>query len=189
MPTLTAPVSTTLPTETTAATTTVPTTTSGGGGGGGGGGGDSDVVTGSIQSTVYSISGSTITGLDPSKKLNTVSTLSSKVSVPTGASLTVVSPTGKTLSTSAPIGTGSKVNIVANGQTLASYTAIVYGDVNGDGSINITDVATLFKYVRNKQTLGAPSQVAADTDRNTKVNITDVATAFSHVRNKLTINQ
>ncbi|NCC77926.1 MAG: hypothetical protein EOM08_16025 [Clostridia bacterium] len=187
MPTLTAPVVTTPPTETTTATT-APTTTSGGGGGGGGGG-DSGVVTGSIQSTVYSISGSTITGLDPDKKLNTVSTLSSKVSVPTGATLTIISPSGKTLSSSAQIGTGSKINVVSGSQTLASYTAIVYGDVNGDGSINITDVATLFKYVRNKQTLGAPSQVAADTDRNTKVNITDVATAFSHVRNKLTINQ
>lgn len=185
MPTLTAPVITTLPTETTT-TTTAPTTTSSGGGGGGG---DSNVLTGSIASTVYSISGSTITGLDPASKLNTVSTLSSKVSVPTGATLSVVSPSGKTLSSSAPIGTGSKINVIAGNQTLASYTAIVYGDVNGDGSINITDVATLFKYVRNKQTLGAPSQVAADTDRNTKVNITDVATAFSHVRNKLIINQ
>jgi len=187
MPTLTAPVVTTLPTETTT-TTTIPTTTSPGGGGGGGGG-DSDALTGSIASTVYSISGSRITGLDPVSKLNTVASLTSKVTVPTGTTLQVISPAGKTLSTSAPIGTGSKVSVVANGQTLASYTAIVYGDVNGDGSINITDVATLFKYVRNKQTLGAPSQVAADTDRNTKVNITDVATAFSHVRNKLIINQ
>lgn len=185
---MTAPVVTTLPTAPPVATTAPTPSSAGGGSGGGGGGDDTALLTGSIQSTVYSISGSTITGLDPVKNLNTVSKLSSKVSLPTGATLTVVSPTGKTLSSTAPIGTGSKVTVIAGGQTLASYTAIVYGDVNGDGSINITDVATLFKYVRNKQTLGAPSQMAADTDRNTKVNITDVATTFSHVRNKLTIN-
>ena len=186
MPDLTAPVVTTAPTETTAATT-APTTSSATGGGGGGGG-DTELPTGSITSDVYSISGSTITGLDPASSLNTVATLSNKVSVPSGASLSVFSPTGKPLASSAPIGTGSKINVMAGSQTLASYTAIVYGDVNGDGSINITDVATLFKYIRSKQTLGAPNQIAADTDRNTKVNITDVATAFSHVRNKLTIN-
>ncbi len=126
-----------------------------------------------------------ITGLDPKANLNTVSTLTSKMTLPQGATLTVVSPAGTRISGSDRIGTGYKINIVGGGQVLSSYTAIIYGDVNGDGASNITDVAGMFKYVRNKQTLGAPYQLASDTDRNTKVNINDVAIAFKHVRNKL----
>ena len=142
-----------------------------------------------VQSSTFKISGNTITGLNPTTNLNTVADLTSKLSVPTGASVAVITPSGATLGASAKIGTGYQIKVVAVGAEPVSYTAIVYGDTNGDGSINITDVATLFKYIRNKQTLGTAYQLAGDTDRNSKVNITDVATAFKHVRNKLTIVQ
>ncbi|MDD2533925.1 MAG: SH3 domain-containing protein [Eubacteriales bacterium] len=173
------------PTTTTTTTTTTATTEAASSGGGGGG--DEPAVV--VQSSTYSISGNLITGLDPSARLNTVSALSSQLSIPSGSTVSVKNAAGSTISSSALIGTGYLIQILSGTSVSASYTAIVYGDTNGDGSINITDVATLYKYVRNKQTLGTAYQLAGDTDRNTKVNITDVATAFKHVRSKLTINQ
>jgi beta-N-acetylglucosaminidase len=159
---------------------------------GGSGGGDDDAKPsgGSIQSSTLKISGTTITGLNPATDLNTLSSFTSKVTVPSGSTLTVRTPGGSILtSASARIGTGYQIQVVAGSKVQASYTAIVYGDTNGDGQINIMDVATLFKFVRNKQDLGSPYQQAGDTDRNTKVNIADVATTFKHVRNKTTIVQ
>lgn len=183
-----------LPDETPASSSTGSTGSTGGsgssgdsGGSGGSGGGGGEPV--AVQSSTFKISGNTITGLNPTTNSNTVASLTSHLSVPTGASVAVLTPSGATLGSSAKIGTGYQIKVVAVGAEPVSYTAIVYGDTNGDGSINITDVATLFKYIRNKQTLGTAYQLAGDTDRNNKVNITDVATAFKHVRNKLTIVQ
>lgn len=175
-----------LPEETTAPTS-VPTTPVSSSGGGGGGGGSDDPV--AVQSSSYTISGNTITGLNPATQSNTVAALTSSLQVPAGATVAVITPSGATLGASAKIGTGYRIQITPATADPVTYTAIVFGDTNGDGSINITDVATLFKYIRNKQTLGTAYQLAGDADRNNKVNITDVATAFKHVRNKLTIVQ
>jgi len=36
-------------------------------------------------------------------------------------------------------GTGTLVNILMNGQTVDSYKAVIFGDVNGDGNIDSID--------------------------------------------------
>ena len=41
------------------------------------------------------------------------------------------------------IGTGTVVNVTKDGQTAESYTIIIYGDVNGDGTVDSIDAGTM----------------------------------------------
>lgn len=41
------------------------------------------------------------------------------------------------------VGTGDKIDILFEGVTVSTYTALVYGDLNGDGNVNILDAVLL----------------------------------------------
>ena len=56
------------------------------------------------------------------------------------------------------------------------------GDVNGDGKVNITDVALVNSHVKKVKILTGDELVRADVNGDGKVNITDVALVNSHVK-------
>lgn len=58
---------------------------------------------------------------------------------------------------------------------------ILYGDVDGDGLVNITDVTLLISYVLNGSYIEPFDMVTADIDQDGIVNITDVTLAISIV--------
>ena len=45
------------------------------------------------------------------------------------------------------LGTGKEVNIVKNGNVITTYTILVYGDVNGDGKLTLSDIMKLARHV------------------------------------------
>ena len=67
-----------------------------------------------------------------------------------------------------------------NGSAWVDMTASTRGDVNGDGSVNISDVTTLIDYLLS----GNPSGVnltAADCNQDSSVNISDVTALIDYL--------
>ena len=102
------------------------------------------------------------------------------------ASVTVKSSNGSVKS--GVIGTGDKI-IISNGQTTSEYTAIIYGDSNGDGKITIVDLLRVQKIILNSVNLSAPYLKAADTNKDGKVTIVDLLRVQKHILGSITITQ
>lgn len=90
-----------------------------------------------------------ISGIDYDK--NKVSDL--KDLITTDLELEFVNYKGETLSDSDIVGTGSKILVKENNVTLREYTIILYGDSNGDGKINSTDLLVLQRHILEIQKL------------------------------------
>ena len=67
------------------------------------------------------------------------------------------------------ISTGNKIQIENT-----TYIAIVCGDVNGDGKVNVTDLVQMKKHFIGKEILNKTSAMATDIDANGKLTSTDV---------------
>ena len=59
--------------------------------------------------------------------------------------------------------------------TFRYYQAYKLGDANEDGSVNISDVALILRYLVKNDTISASGLLAADTNEDGVVNISDVA--------------
>ncbi|SFD32563.1 dockerin type I domain-containing protein [Ruminococcus albus] len=58
------------------------------------------------------------------------------------------------------------------------------GDVNGDGSINITDITKTAAHVKGKKLLSKEQQKRADINGDSKITITDITKIAAHVKGK-----
>lgn len=91
---------------------------------------------------------------------------------------------GSSQVTSGYIGTGMTVRLVYDGKTVQTLTAIVTGDITGDGLANITDLVNVQSVILKKKTLTATEQLAGDINGDGKVNITDLVNIQSHILRK-----
>jgi len=78
------------------------------------------------------------------------------------------------------IATGDKIEIYSGSSSL-TYTAVIYGDVNGDGSINMLDMAYQKKHILGIQTLEGEYLEAADVSGDGSVNILDMVYLKRHL--------
>ena len=60
----------------------------------------------------------------------------------------------------------------------------ILGDANGDGMINVSDIALAAAYVKGRKPLDDKSQKRADTNNDGKVNISDISKIAAHVKGK-----
>ena len=73
-------------------------------------------------------------------------------------------------------GTGATVNVKnASGTVVDTYTVIIFGDTDGNGTINSTDKVAINQYIADSfnNSLTAAQAIAADTDGTSVVNSTD----------------
>ena len=56
------------------------------------------------------------------------------------------------------------------------------GDVNGDHSITVTDVAVIAAHVKNIRPIDKYSTNAADVNNDGDINVTDIVSAAAHVK-------
>lgn len=56
------------------------------------------------------------------------------------------------------------------------------GDVDGDGKINVTDIALVASHIKGIKALDEKAQMRADVDRSGKINVTDIALIASHIK-------
>ncbi len=65
------------------------------------------------------------------------------------------------------IGTGDIIQIITgNGTVYKQFTALLYGDVNGDGCINVKDAFLIRKDILGEAKLSGVYRIAADVSRN-----------------------
>ena len=92
------------------------------------------------------------------------------IQVNNGSYELVENSTGKTN------GTGATVNVKnASGTVVDTYTVIIFGDVNGDGTITATDKAMIAKIALGGTIDGVANNVASDTNGDRTVTATDSA--------------
>ncbi len=102
-----------------------------------------------------------ITGIDHKK--NTVADLKKLIS--SNLEIEFVNFKGKILLDSDFIGTGSKLRIKEDNKILKEYTFILYGDSNGDGKINSSDLLALQRHILEIEFLQELFKRASDINR------------------------
>ena len=121
-----------------------------------------------ITSEVYTIDNETNT----ISKVNADTTVATfKQNVTSHGELVFKDKNGNILTDESVIGTGTTLKV---GTTL-EYTFIVKGDVDGNGTITLNDLALIKIHLIGKQLLTGVYEKAADIDLNGKVSINDVA--------------
>jgi hypothetical protein len=108
-----------------------------------------------------------ITGIDINRTVASI-----KSQLPT-VNITISNPTGSILNSDDKIGTGSKI-IISDGTNTFTNTAVVYGDLNGDGSVNAVDLLYMRKYLLNTYDLSGPNLQAAKIAKGSSVGAVDL---------------
>lgn len=80
---------------------------------------------------------------------------------------------GKTLSDGDTVGTGCEIRISSGDKIYDKCTAVITGDVNGDGKITITDYLKIKERIQNGTALSKDKEYASDVNGDGKVTITD----------------
>lgn len=80
---------------------------------------------------------------------------------------------GKEISGDTKVGTGMEVRLMAGDETVQTLTAVVTGDVSGDGVITITDMLAVKAHVLHKSKLKGAYLAAGDTSGDSAISITD----------------
>ena len=76
-------------------------------------------------------------------------------------------------------GDGDYETVIKQGNT-------IYGDVNGNGIVNMQDVLLIYQHYRGKATFSAGQTLAADVNCNGIVNMQDVLLVYQFYRGKIT---
>ena len=86
------------------------------------------------------------------------------------------------------IKTGDVISIVI-GQETKNYTAVIYGDPSGDGTINAVDYVRIKNYIMGRAALNNSYKEAADVNKDGKVNAIDYVQLKNYIMGRTTINQ
>jgi hypothetical protein len=86
------------------------------------------------------------------------------------------------------VGTGTTVDIAVGGVS-KRFSLVVYGDIDGDGIIGISDLASLKSHVLRIKTLGGASLLAGQITSNGKIGINDLLAIKKQILQIKDINQ
>lgn len=103
-----------------------------------------------------------ISGIDYNS--NTVTDIKEKIT--TDLEIEIVDYQNKVLSDTDIVGTGSKILIKENGEILRQYQIVLYGDVDGSGTIDSVDLLVLQRHILQIKTLEPIFRKAANIDKN-----------------------
>lgn len=136
-----------------------------------------------LTSTVYSV-GTYITGIQPGTDTTTLlAGLSSSNTVK------ILDASGN--EKSGTIATGDSAAVYdASGNMISSTKIVIYGDINGDGKISLSDLVILNRHVTHKSNLSGVYLEAADTNRkNDGISLADLVFLNNHLIGKKIIEQ
>ena len=86
------------------------------------------------------------------------------------------------------VGTGTTIEMTAYGKK-DTYTLIIYGDVNGDGKIDLNDLCSCRDSLLDKQKLDGIYKSAGDLYKENNITLNDLVGIMSYICNNSNINQ
>ncbi len=90
--------------------------------------------------------------------------------------------------TSGNIQTGDTITITS-GDDKVTYTAVIYGDINGDNSITVLDLLKVQKHILGSSTLNGASKEAADVNKDGNITVLDLLKVQKHILGDSAISQ
>ena len=93
----------------------------------------------------------------------------------TNGIISVIDKNGKEITEDKIVGTGMKIKVTRHEQQI-QLTAVVMGDLDGDGKVSAVDLSTLNQAILKDTKLGELEFKAADLDDNIKLTATDLST-------------
>lgn len=135
-----------------------------------------------IRSNLYNIDfkNMTITGIQPS---TTIKEFYHKIDI-AEYEMKIINHHSKT-----NIGTGTKIQFFKDNTLVCQLTAIVYGDITGDGSIGKPDLNLLNQHLLKVEPLNKYQLIAADINRDGIVNNKDLLLLKKYLSNSYQISQ
>lgn len=140
--------------------------------------------TGTLSSTKYTVGDKYITGITQGTK---ASNFLAELSVD-GGTAKLVGANGK--QNQGLAATGNKVEVYVDNKKKTSYEVVIYGDVNGDGEINVLDMIKVNRHILGLDKLSGVYLVAADANRKGDgLNVLDMIYINRHALGLSTIKQ
>jgi len=93
----------------------------------------------------------------------------------TNGIISVIDKNGKEITEDEIVGTGMKIKVTRYGQQI-QLTAVVMGDLDGDGKVSAVDLSTLNQVLLKIIQINGAEFKAADLDDNKKITATDLST-------------
>ncbi|MCI8670130.1 MAG: hypothetical protein HFI34_11540 [Lachnospiraceae bacterium] len=132
-----------------------------------------------VQDDIY------ITGIQPG---TAVSSFTSAFTLK-GCTMEIYQADGKTPLTGY-IGTGSRILIRdMNGTGVKEYACIIYGDINGDGQVDIVDMLYMKRHILGTSSLNGLREIAADVNKKGGIDIVDMLYMKRHILGRSYISQ
>lgn len=75
---------------------------------------------------------------------------------------------------SGPVCTGFTVNLIVNNEVKESYTCVINGDINGDGSVTTADYMSMKSHIMSKIEVAGAYAEASDVDTSETIDTTDL---------------
>ena len=85
------------------------------------------------------------------------------------------------------VSTGMTVTYTVDGNPVQTLTVVITGDVNGDGTVSITDLVQINNHLLKKTALSGAAASAADVNADGVISITDLVQVNNHLLKKSTI--
>lgn len=146
------------------------------------------VPTPSISSSNYKVnSDKTITGI--TQFPISASEFKTKFAMSNGT-VKITTANGTEKSSTSNVGTGDQVRVYDNtGVHKLTYNVVVYGDTNGDGQIDMIDLALIQRDVLGIKSLASYQKAAANTSKDSVLDMIDLAQVLRHVLGIKSIQQ
>lgn len=96
---------------------------------------------------------------------------------------------GQRLSGEDIVRTEAVVTLYKNGQPVAEYTLCLFGDVTGDGAINISDILAIKRHILAQRTIEGMGCAAADVNGDGSINISDLLAVKRDILGQRKIDQ
>lgn len=135
-----------------------------------------------LSSSAYTI-GTYITGVEPG---TSASSFIGNISC-TGGTVKLLTASGT--ENTGTVTTGSKLAVYVDGVLVATKDVVVYGDVSGDGKINVLDGMIVNKYTIGLHSLKGSYYSAADVNHDGKMNVLDAMIVNRYTIGLSTISQ
>lgn len=145
---------------------------------------EAEKVSGTLSTKKYTVGDKYITGITPGTK---AADFLEGLSVD-GGTVKLVGADGK--QNQGLAATGNKVEVYVDNKKKTSYEVVIYGDVNGDGEINVLDMIKVNRHILGLDKLSGTYLVAADANRKGDgLNVLDMIYINRHALGLSTIKQ